>query len=441
MSGTDTTDTTDTSPDRPDASEAAGRDQAAGTALSRAPVSAGDRFESLDVLRGVAVLGILMVNIQAFMMYSNAYIYPPAHMDFTGANATAWLVTHVFFELKFITLFSAMFGAGVMLMVGEARDASKKLHYSRMRWMLAFGLVHMFALWFGDILTTYAIAGFIIVAFRHMSPTKLIVWGLVWITLSGLLYIGLLGAFALIPEDAGMSEVDLGMKLSPEALQELVASYQNGWLTSRLPNAINGAGNLFGIVFFGGRVIGVMFIGMALYKLGFLTAKWSAGQYLAALVAGLGVGLPLVAWGGLNAIESGFALNDLWRHTATNYVGSLFMAFGYASLVMLICKAPWLKLIRLPLAAAGRMAFTNYLTQSFVMVMLATGAFGPALFGELERVQQMQLVIAVWIAQLIISPIWLAVFRFGPMEWLWRSLSYGKAQPFLKARTANAESA
>ena len=228
------------------------------------------------------------------------------------------------------------------------------------------------------------------------------------------------------------------MTYTEDQLAEIVAQYQNGWLSSRLPNALMGLGNMVSIVLFGGRIIGVMFIGMALFKLGFLTAKWSAGGYLAALVAGLGIGLPLVAWGGLGAVESGFALEDLWRHTATNYVGSLFVSFGYAAAVMLICKAPWLKLLRLPFAAAGRMAFTNYLTQTLVMVALATGLFGPALFGQLERVEQMQLVVVVWIIQLIVSPIWLAMFRFGPFEWLWRSLSYGKLQPILKAKPTSA---
>lgn len=427
MSGTDTTDTRDPT------------DQAAGTAMLKAPVSAGDRFESLDVLRGVAVLGILMVNVQAFMMAPNAYMHPPAHMDYTGANATAWLITHVFFEMKFITLFSAMFGAGVMLMVGEARDASKSLHFSRMRWMLLFGLVHLFGLWFGDILTTYAIAGFIIVAFRHMSPTKLIVWGLIWITLTGLVLIGNFAVIGLVTEEQAR---EFGMGLyTQEALSTLVAQYQGGFVESRAANASMGALSLVSGVMFGGRIIGVMFIGMALFKLGFLTGRWSVPAYGAALVAGLGLGLPLVAWGGLQAVDNGFPLDGLWIDKATNYVGSLFMAFGYASLIMLICKAPGLKLIRLPFAAAGRMAFTNYLTQTVVMVMLATGVFGSALFGEIERVEQMQLVIVVWIVQLIVSPLWLMVFRFGPLEWVWRSLSYGKVQPFLKARPAKTQAA
>ncbi len=400
----------------------------------RAPAGGSDRFESLDVLRGVAVLGILMVNVQAFTMASNAYIYPPAHMDVTGANATAWLITHVFFELKFITIFSALFGAGMLLMVGDAPGASRALHYSRMRWLLVVGLIHMFALWYGDILTTYAISGFIIVLFRTMSAARLIVWGLIFTALSGLLFLALMGSFALIPEEAGMSPVDLGMAYTDEALSDLVAQYQNGWLSSRLPNAVNALGNLASFLLFGGRVVGVMLLGMALFKLGFMTARWSAPAYLLGLVIGLCAGLPIAAWGGLHAVETGWALDQLWVHVAANYVGSLLVAFGYASAIMLICKAPWLKLIRLPFAAAGRMAFTNYLAQSIVMVFLTVGGIGLGLYGELERTQQVQLVLVIWIAQLVISPVWLALFRFGPAEWLWRSLSYGKVQPFLKGR-------
>lgn len=398
----------------------------------RAPVAAQDRFESLDVLRGIAVLGILMVNVQAFTMASNAYMYPPAHMDVTGGNLTAWLVTHVFFELKFITIFSALFGAGMLLMVGEDPDASRKLHFSRMRWLLVIGLIHMFALWFGDILTTYAIAGMIIVFFRRMSVAKLIGWGVFWIALSGALFVALFWSFSLMPGE--IDAVDMGMAYTDEQLTDLVAAYQNGWLSSRIPNGINGAFNLLSIVFFGGRIIGVMFLGMALYKSGFLLGRWSVLHYLITLVIGLGVGLPIVGWGGLQAVQSGFDLRTMWVHVGTNYLGSLFVSFGYASVVMLVCKAPWLKLVRAPFAAAGRMAFTNYLTQTMTMVFLTVGGIGLGLFGELERVQQVQIVLIIWLVQLIVSPIWLSIFRFGPFEWLWRSLSYGKIQPFLKAK-------
>jgi len=141
-----------------------------------------------------------------------------------------------------------------------------------------------------------------------------------------------------------------------------------------------------------------------------------------------------VAWGGQVAIAHDFSLDTMWIHTATNYGGSLLVSLGYAALINLACKAAWLKLIRAPFAAAGRMAFTNYLSQSIVMVFLTVGGIGLGLFGELERVQQAQLVVTVWIVQLIVSVLWLQVFRFGPFEWLWRSLSYGQLQPIMKVK-------
>lgn len=399
----------------------------------RKPVRSGDRFESLDVLRGVAILGILMLNVQAFMMASNAYIFPPAHMDITGANLNAWIAAYIVFDSKFITIFSALFGAGMLLMVGEAPDASRKLHYRRMTWLLIFGLIHMFVVWYGDILTAYALGGFIIVLFRRMSPTKLIVWGLIWLTLSGAVFVAGTWAINFMPADQ-LAE-NHPFLYPPDDLRELVASYQNGFLDSRAPNALNGFFNLATTVVIGwGRIIGVMFLGMALFKLGFLTNRWSARAYIISLVIGLGVGWPLAAFGVFTLVESGFDVGQLWIMLGCNYVAMLFVAFGYASAVMLICKAPWLKIVRYPFACAGRMAFTNYLSQSFIMVFIAVGGIGLGQFGQLERVQQYQLVVAVWVFQLVFSVAWLQLFRMGPLEWLWRSLSYGGLQPILKSK-------
>ncbi|MGJ3230590.1 MAG: DUF418 domain-containing protein [Oceanicaulis sp.] len=400
-------------------------------AVRPAPVKAADRYESLDVLRGVAVLGILMVNVQAFMMYFGAYAYPPAQMDVTGANGLAWLVTFTFFEAKFITLFSTMFGAGIMLMVGDKPDASRKIHFSRMRWLLLIGLIHGFVFWFGDILAVYAIVGFIAVFFRTMSVAKLLIWGLLFVTLGTLLVFANVWAMSAFP--AALEPTQFGTVPDAETLAMFTEAYQSGFLQSRIVNAIgNGVSLLSQLVGYSPRLLGLMLIGMALYKSGFIQARWSAVVYAVLAVICLGAGLPVLWMLGSEAVAAGFPAETVWRHGGANAALSLVVAFGYASLVMLICKAPWLKLLRLPFAAAGRMAFTNYLTQTFVMVALSTGVFGAALWGEIERVQQVQLVIVVWIVQLIVSPLWLAVFRFGPFEWLWRSLSYGKLQPILK---------
>ena len=414
--------------------------RAASAGAGPAPVGSADRYQSLDVLRGVAVLGIAMVNVQAFMMYYGALSYPPAHMDATGANAAAWLFTHVFFEQKFVTLFSALFGAGLVLMVGEAADASRKIHFSRMRWLLLIGLIHGFVFWYGDILTQYALVGMIAVAFRKMGVVKLLIWGVLLVLLSNGLIVASLWATSALP--GGLDPAPFSTVPDAETLTSFTAAFQAGFIESRIFNAIGNAVSLLGgLTVFGPRILGVMLIGMALFKSGFLLARWSPVVYGAIAVVCLGSGLPGLWVAAAPAAAAGFPAETLWVHGAVNAFLSLVVAFGYASLVMLICKAPWLKLARLPFAAAGRMAFTNYLTQTFVMVALATGVFGPALWGEIERMQQVQLVIAIWVVQLIISPIWLSVFRFGPFEWLWRSLSYGQLQPFMKARTANAETA
>ena len=120
------------------------------------------------------------------------------------------------------------------------------------------------------------------------------------------------------------------------------------------------------------------------------------------------------------------------------YVGSLILAFGYASTVMLVAKIGVFSLIVKLFAATGRMAFTNYLTQSLIMTFIFVGTPGLGLFGTVERVDQLKLVLIVWAVQLIWSPIWLHFFRFGPLEWVWRSLTYGKAQPMLKGKAPEA---
>lgn len=395
------------------------------------PVGETGRFESLDVLRGIAVLGILMVNVQAFAMYFGALSHPSAHMDFSGANQSVWFVTHVFFELKFVTLFSALFGAGVLLMVGQDPLASKGLHFRRMSWLAVIGLIHGFVFWFGDILLPYALAGMVVVFFRRMSPAALIAWGLAGIALTGLLMIGALWSQGAIP---GASEP---MPYSPhppeDFLRDWVAAYQASFTESRGYNAITQIFSLFSqITLFAGRLAGVMFIGMALFKLGFLTAKWSLARYLALGLPSAAIGIALSAYGANHAIETGFAVSEMWVHTAINYGASLLTAFGYASLVMALCKIDWLKLVRLPFASAGRMAFTNYLTQTLAMTFIFAGAPGLGLFGTVERTGQIQIVLAVWVVQLIVSTLWLRAFRFGPFEWLWRSLSYGRLQPMLR---------
>tara|TARA_R110002072_G_scaffold148743_10_gene296295 strand:+ start:581 stop:1768 length:1188 start_codon:yes stop_codon:yes gene_type:complete len=394
--------------------------------MSAAPKT--ERLIGIDALRGVAVLGILMMNVQAFAMVPGAYDYPLAHMDMSGLNAQVWAIGHTFFSMKFITIFSGLFGAGIMLMVGENPDTG--LHYRRMLWLLAFGMVHAYLLWYGDILVPYALLGMLAVKARFWSTGKLIIWGLILIALTGAMVVGL---FHAVMAMKGFDPLFLGV--SEEIVAASVAASQAGYLAQLPDNAMAAAGAQFAsLIVFGGRIIGVMLIGMALFKNGFLSARLKFPTYFAIGVPSLLFGLALSAWSSEHALASNFALETAWQTTGSNYVGSLFAALGYAAAIMVICKSGWLGWLVHVFAATGRMAFTNYLTQTLIMTFIFVGAPGLGLFGTVERIDQAKLVLLVWALQLIWSPLWLHRFRFGPFEWAWRSLTYGRLQPLLRQR-------
>jgi len=396
------------------------------SAMSAAPRT--ERLTGIDALRGVAVLGILMMNVQAFAMVPGAYDYPLAHMDMSGLNAGVWAIGHTFFSMKFITIFSALFGAGIMLMVGESTDT--RLHYRRMWWLFAIGMLHAYLLWYGDILVPYALFGMLAVKARFWSTGKLIIWGLALITLTGVLVIGLFHAVLAMK---GFDPMILGV--SEEIVAASVATNQAGYLAQLPDNALTAAGAQFAsLAVFGGRIFGVMLIGMALFKTGFLSAGLKSSTYIVIGVPSLFVGLALSAWSSEQALATNFALDTAWQTGLSNYVGSLFAALGYAAAIMVICKSGWLGWLVRVFAATGRMAFTNYLTQTLIMTFIFVGAPGLGLFGTVERIDQAKLVLLVWALQLIWSPLWLSRFRFGPFEWAWRSLTYGRLQPIWRAQ-------
>ncbi|MHA6289327.1 DUF418 domain-containing protein [Maricaulis sp. CAU 1757] len=384
-----------------------------------------DRLVSLDAVRGVAVLGILMMNVQAFAMIPQAYELPTAHMDLSGANLTVWAIAHTFFSMKFITIFSALFGAGIVLMVG---DGDARLHYRRMLWLLLIGLIHAYVFWYGDILVSYALMGMLVVMARHWRPRTLLLVGLIATAIVGLLMAGIYLALQYVP--GGVDPVEMGFALSEEDRAELVATYQSGFIAHLAPNALTALfGQLAGIIVFGGRIIGVMMIGMALFKWGFFSARWSSVQYAVTAAISLVLGLGLAHWATDHLITTQWSLATAWPAVAANYVGSLLAALGYAAVIVLMARIKLFSMIIHVFAATGRMAFTNYLSQTLIMIFIFVGAPGLGLYGTVERVDQAKLVLLVWALQLVWSPLWLSVFRYGPLEWLWRSLTYGRLQP------------
>jgi len=276
----------------------------------------------------------------------------------------------------------------------------------------------------------YALFGMLAVKARFWSATTLIVWGLGLVALTGVLVVGLVHAVLVMK---GFDPVIFGV--SDEILAESVAAHQAGYLSYLPGNALTALGGQFGgIIVFGGRIIGVMFIGMALFKNSFLTGGLKSSTYLGIALPSLLIGLGLSYWSSQHSLTTNFALETAWQATATNYTGSLLAALGYAAVVMVICKSGVLSWLVKIFAATGRMAFTNYLTQTLIMTFIFVGAPGLGLFGTVERIDQAKLVLLVWTLQLIWSALWLSRFRFGPFEWAWRSLTYGRLQPLLRQR-------
>ncbi len=397
------------------------------------PTKPSERIIALDALRGFAILGILVMNIQSFSMVVAAYQNPLAYGNFTGLNRWVWMFSHIFFDLKFMAMFSMMFGAGIILITTSAEKkgvSPAKLHYKRNFWLLLFGLAHAYLFWSGDILTTYAICGFIVYVFRKLSPKWLALIGVILFAIpSAALLLGQM-SIDYIPVEQ-LNEMSLSWQPTAEMVADEIAVFQGGWLEQmalRIPHSLKMQTYAL-ILFSGWRVCGMMLIGMALFKWGVLTAKRSLRFYAIMMLVGFLLGFPLVVVGvKQNFVHDWEFLYGLWVGSQFNYWGSLLVSFGYIGMVMLIAKAGWIPGVVKWFASVGRMALTNYFLQTIICTTIFYG-HGLGLFGQVERTGQLLLVFAVWVVQLIISPVWLKRYRFGPFEWLWRSLTYWQKQP------------
>ncbi len=401
---------------------------------STGPITARERIASLDVLRSVALLGILPMNIQAFSMISAAYVNPTAYGDFHGANYWVWFLCHLLADEKFMTIFSMLFGAGIFLMTSHVEAAGRKpapLHFRRMGWLILFGLLHAYLLWYGDILVNYGLCGLLAYRYRKATPRTLIVYGIAFTAVASLLFFYTAWS---IPHWSAHQREAFTQQLwqpTPAMTANEVAAYRSGWLGEMRQRASDTAvvefqGFLF-LAFW--RVEGLMLIGMALFKLGVFSARCSARTYWRFIVAAVVVGIPAITYGVYRQVASGWDMQySFFLGNQYNYWASILVALGWVGATMLVCQSP-LKRFTKPLAAVGRMAFSNYILDTLICTSIFYG-FGLGMFGKVSRVQQIEIVFAIWIVQLVISPIWLKYFQFGPLEWLWRSLTYWKRQPF-----------
>lgn len=407
-----------------------------------APVGETERIHAIDVLRGFALLGIMPMNITGTAVPFGAYMNPNVHIDFEGINRAIYMVVHVIFDMKMMTLFSMLFGAGVLFFDRKAASRDdvpriRSLWLRRMGWLFLIGMLHAYLLWYGDILVPYAVCGLVLVWWvRRLSPAWLITIGAVMVLISigsGISQgIGLRIAETDPAVAKGMAQTLEMMQPTEEQLAADITRHRDGSYLSilafRAPMMV-GMQLFFIPIFMFWRAGGVMLIGLALAKLGIITGARSVRFYAIQAIVGYAIGLPLVIAGLRYNIAHDFDPASFWLiGMQLNAVGSIAVAMGHLGLLYVLLKLGALKAIAGALAAVGRTALTNYLLQSLVMTTVYYG-YGLALYGDHDRAEQLIVVAATWALSLIASPIWLRFYRFGPAEWLWRSLTYWKPQP------------
>ena len=420
------------------------------------PVSGLERISAIDVLRGVALLGILLINITSF-----ALPYEGTRTLLAGSprdpNTIVWFVVAVLFEGKMRALFSMLFGAGVILLTERferrgdfARVAD--IYYRRTLWLLAFGLAHAYFLWEGDILTAYGLAGLFLYPFRKLRGRSLVVLGVLVLTLT--LPAAVIEAQRLTRLHTAAAEAE-AQKAAGHTLTRKQRDELNDWqdeLDDAHPDADTVAESVtahrggYWTLFMrrSERVddftaddffdtVGMMLVGMGLLKLRVISGLRSTRFYALLAILGLAIGLPLHAFAAWRAYSSGFDPIEIAWITATYNPGRLAIAVAYIGLVMLLARAGILRPLTAGLAAVGRTALSNYLATTLICTTLFDG-YGFGLFDRLQRWELYLVVLAIWTLQLVASPIWLRYYLFGPAEWGWRSLTYWKEQPLMRDR-------
>jgi uncharacterized protein len=399
------------------------------------------RVVTLDILRGVAVMGILAINIVAFALPLDAYLNPRAFGLESDADLISWAASFVLIEGKMRGLFSLLFGASMLLVIERAEAAgepSDKVHFRRMGWLLLFGLVHYYFIWHGDILTLYAAIGIVAWFLHGSSPRALVRLAVALILLQFLLFalLALPGIELLAdpqaPPVAGQRPA--GPAIAARAA-EAIALYRGdygGIVHHQFTDGLDGP--LVAIPLNGAETLGYMLLGMAALKSGFITGSWPVRRYRQIAAGGFALGVPLGSLLALGLIGEQFSNPAIVSlNLAATTLLRPIMIIATIALIILATRRGGALTDRI--AAAGRAAFTNYLGTSIVMTGLFYG-HGLGWFGTLSRAELWLVVLPACLLMLLWSKPWLDRYRYGPFEWLWRSLARGKPQPMRKSIVA-----
>ncbi len=434
-------------------------DSAITSAPAAAPVTQSERISALDTTRGIAVLGILIMNIWSFAGPQAFYDNPTIVADWGGAPLATWSVMHTFFEGSQRALFSILFGAGMLLMVNRLDEkasgiSSARVYYRRLVFLMLFGLFDLFILlWPADIVFIYALVGLVLYPLRRCKPLTLVVLALAVFAVQGSLRYAdwqiaagwqqefgyeLQGEVAT--DDEAKAERRASWEklvnrhrpqLDSEEMQEDIRVYSEGTLAEFIPKKLIISLILLIVVGLKSMILdalGAMLIGMALLRSGILQMQSSTRTYVAMAICGYAVALPLALWE-TNAIIASAFDPVLREQVLIQYdIRRMAMAIGHLGLIILFCRGFAGSWLAGKLAAVGRMALSNYLGQSVIGgLIFYTVGFG--LYGQFTGYYLYIVVLGMWVVQIVFSNWWLGRYRFGPAEWLWKSLTYKSKQP------------
>jgi len=431
------------------------------------PVQQRERISAVDTLRGFALLGILVMNISSYALHEGFDFHPTSIGDIGKLNIVLWAVRFVLFEGKMRGIFSMLFGAGVILLASRLEKRGEGTHAAdiflrRNLWLVAIGVIHGYFLWFGDILYTYAVTGLLFLyPCRKLKGRTLLIAGLAAFVITEIYGLTRYENRKRLIERAQVAQAAeaAGQKLSDQQKDDLKtyqrilnaahpdqaelekesAEMRGGYAgvfrryATETMNVQSVSYYKFGFC----DSLGMMLIGMGLLQLGFLSAQLPYRAYAWTAVIGYGIGLPLGALSTWEAWRHGFPSLVLLRWLLLPYDWQrLAVGIAHASIVLMIVKAGALKWITRPLAAVGQTALSNYLGTSVICTLIFNG-YGLGMFGKLQFYQLFYVVAGVWAVNLTVSPLWLRYFRFGPVEWAWRSLTYWKMQPMRRVNAAS----
>jgi uncharacterized protein len=405
------------------------------------------RIATLDIVRGIAVMGILAMNILAFADVPAAYFNPLAQ---TAAVRTGDLIAYagnfLLFDGKMRGLFSFLFGASLLLLTEKMTPG---LVRRRLLWLLLFGALHFFLIWWGDILITYAVIGFAALAFRNARPRALIITAAILIAIQFAIFaattnysLSLQGP--VLSGTANPDQLRSWEELTRDTVMptsahraEAIALYLGPW-TSLVHHQVTEKAlfPVVGMFVFGWETLAYMLLGMAALKSGLLTGAWEDRRYLRWVITCLAIALPVYLIALRFMFRSDWAAPAvyMWGFAAPVPVRPL-MVIALACIIILATRSGGALVERI--AAAGRAAFTNYLGTSIVMTGLFYG-WGLGLYAKLGRLELLLVLVAAWALMLAWSKPWLERFRYGPLEWAWRSLTYWRIEPMKRLEPAAA---